>query len=285
LPFTQTFWAVSPHTYASTTPQKVWVAPATAGGRWWADRGRQWARDQTVSGGQLVLAALAMGLGATVQGTIGFGQALVATPLLLLIDTRLVPGPATVAGVVLSVLVVIRERSVIQVRGLRWAVLGLVPGTVLAAVALAHLSPTGLAALAAAMILAAVAASLGGVRVTPSVRALSVAGLISGFMGTTAAVSGPPMALVYQRESGPALRATLARFFLAASVLTVIALVPAGKVDRDAVQTGLVMVPGVLLGFACSGLLIGRVDRGLTRIAVLIVSSVSALAVLARVLL
>ncbi len=238
-----------------------------------------------MSGEQLALAALAMGLGAMVQGTIGFGQALVATPLLLLIDPQLVPGPATVAGIVLSVLVVVRERSEANMGGLKWAMVGLVPGTLLAAVALANLPATGLAVLAAAMILAAVVASLAGLRVPPTGRALSVAGLVSGFMGTTAAVSGPPMALVYQRASGPALRATLARFFLAASVLTIIALVPAGKLGSHAVVTGLVMAPGVLLGFACSGLLIGRVDRGLTRIAVLAVSGISALAVLARVLL
>ena len=238
-----------------------------------------------VSGGQLVLAVLAMGLGATVQGTVGFGQALVATPLLLLIDAQLVPGPATVAGAVLSVMVVIREGAETPVRGLRWAVAGLVPGTVLAGIALAYLPTTGLAVLAASLIIAAVAASLVGLNIAPSPGALSTAGLLSGFMGTTAAISGPPIALVYQRVSGPALRATLARFFVAASLFTIIALVPAGKLGREEVLAGFVMVPGVLGGFALSGKLIGRFDRGLTRIAVLAVSGVSALAVLARVLL
>lgn len=238
-----------------------------------------------MSGTQLVLAALAMGLGATVQGTIGFGQALVATPLLLLIDPGFVPGPATVAGIVVSALVVVRERPVAHVPGLRWAVFGLIPGTLLAAVALAQLSATGLAVLAASLILVAVGASAAGLRVNPDRRSLSIAGMISGFMGTTAAVSGPPMALVYQRVSGPALRATLARFFLAASVLTIIALVPAGKLGGHAVGTGLVLIPGVLAGFACSGRLIGRVDRGLTRAAVLVVSGGSAVAVLLKALL
>lgn len=232
-----------------------------------------------------ILAALAMGLGATVQGTIGFGQALVATPLLLLIDPRLVPGPATVAGSVLSVLVVVRERKVTGVHGLRWALIGLVPGTVLAAIALAHLSADGLAVLAAVLVLAAVGASLAGLHVVPGPRTLSIAGLVSGFMGTTAAVSGPAMALVYQRSSGPVLRASLARFFLVASALTVVALVPAGKFGGEAVLRGLAMVPGVLVGFACSGRLIGRVDAGRTRLAVLVVSSASAIAVVLRVLL
>ena len=135
------------------------------------------------------------------------------------------------------------------------------------------------------MILAAVAASLAGLHVAPSERTLTLAGLLSGFMGTTAAVSGPPMALLYQRASGPALRATLARFFLVASVLTILALVPAGKLDRHAVGRAGHGPWRAVIGFACSGRLIGRVDRGLTRIAVLVVSGVSALAVLLRVLL
>ena len=67
------------------------------------------------------------------------------------------------AGIVLSILVVARrERSVGHVDGLGWAVLGLVPGTLLAAFALANLSADGLAVLAAAMILVAVGASLAG---------------------------------------------------------------------------------------------------------------------------
>ena len=65
---------------------------------------------------------------------------------------------------------------------------------------------------------------MAGVRVRPNEHSLSVAGVLSGFMGTTAAVTGPPVALVYQRLPGPALRATMARFFLAASVLTIVVL-------------------------------------------------------------
>ena len=45
------------------------------------------------------------------------------------------------------------------------------------------------------------------------------------------------------------------------------------------------MAPGALLGFGCSRLLVGHVDAGRTRLAVLAVSAVSALAVLLKVLL
>ena len=50
----------------------------------------------------LLLATLVMAFGALVQGVLGFGGALVSVPLLLLMDPRLVPGPTTVAGTVLT---------------------------------------------------------------------------------------------------------------------------------------------------------------------------------------
>jgi uncharacterized membrane protein YfcA len=233
---------------------------------------------------ELALAAVVMAAGSTVQGTVGFGQALVAAPLLLLIDTRLVPGPATVAGVVLSLLLVARERADRPPGNVAWALAGLVPGTAVAGVALAAMSTTALAVTAGVAVLAAVALSVAGLHPRPTATVLLGAGIVSGFMGTTAAVSGPPLALLYQREPGPTIRVTMARFFLVSSALTACALVPAGKLGTTELVAGLVMAPGGVAGFALSRLLVGRVDAGATRMAVLTVSAVSAVAVLARAL-
>lgn len=43
-----------------------------------------------------------MGVGCALQGAVGFGADLVAAPLLVLIDDRLVPGPTIVATGVLN---------------------------------------------------------------------------------------------------------------------------------------------------------------------------------------
>lgn len=233
---------------------------------------------------QLALAVLVMVAGSTVQGTVGFGQALVAAPLLLLIDTRLVPGPATVAGVALSLLLVARERAEAPPGELRWAVIGLVPGTAVAGLALAAMSGTVLAVTTGVAVLAAVALSVAGLHPRPTVPVLVGAGVVSGFMGTTAAVSGPPLALLYQREPGPTIRVTMARFFLVSAALTACALVPAGKLGGTELAAGLVMAPGGVAGFALSRRLVGRVDAGATRVAVLVVSAASAVAVLVRAL-
>jgi uncharacterized membrane protein YfcA len=235
-----------------------------------------------VSNSQLALAFLAMALGALVQGTVGFGQALVAAPLLLLIDTRLVPGPITVAGVCLNLVMLTRDRDHADRGGLRWSITGLVPGTMLGAVALAALSGHWLAVTAGGLILLAVALSAAGLSAEPTPRTLTAAGVASGFMGTVAAVAGPPMALLYQRAAGPRLRATLARFFTAGALLTLVALVPAGRLGRTELGAGLVLVPGVLGGWVLSRHLVGHVDRLLLRPAVLTLSAASAIALLIR---
>jgi len=109
--------------------------------------------------------------------------------------------------------------------------------------------------------------------------------MVSGFMGTAAAVGGPPVALAYQRESGPVIRSTLARFFLLASAPAIAVLVPAGRLGWDQLAAGLALLPGVVIGFLLSRRLHPFLDGGWARPAVLIVAAVSATAVLARELL
>jgi uncharacterized membrane protein YfcA len=233
---------------------------------------------------QLLLASAVVALGALVQGAVGFGAALVAAPLLVLVRPDLVPGPISVCFPALSVLVLLRDRRHAELGPLRWSLLGLVPGAALAAGAIALLPARGIEALVAILILLAVAASASGLEVEPDPTSLTAAGALSGFMGTAAGPSGPPMALLHQHTSGPQLRATLARFFMASSVVTIIALLPTGRLGADDAAHGLLLVPAVLLGYAGSHLLLAHVDRGHTRTAVLALSAASALVVLIKAL-
>jgi uncharacterized membrane protein YfcA len=233
---------------------------------------------------QLLLASGAVALGALVQGAVGFGAALVAAPLLVLVRADLVPGPISVCFPVLSVLVLLRDRRHAELGPLRWSVVGLLPGAAVAALAIALLPAKGIEALVAVLILVAVAASASGLEVGPARASLTIAGALSGFMGTAAGPSGPPMALLHQRASGPQLRATLARFFLAAAVVSIVALLPTGRLGPDDAAHGLLLMPAVLVGYAGSHTLLAHVDRGRTRAAVLALSAASALAVLVKAL-
>ena len=224
-------------------------------------------------------------VGSLLQGAVGFGLSLIAAPLVTLIDPALVPGPLLFAALVLPILTARRDRSWVDLRGVRWALVGRVPGSVLGAAVLARLSPRLMSLAVGLVVLAGVAMTASGVRLRPRGRTLLVAGVLSGFMGTTAAIGGPPIALVYQHAEGPRLRGTLAGYFVVAAMISIAVLAAAGRFGRHDLLAGLALLPGVVLGYAASHRVARWVDRGFTRHAVLLVSTLAALALVLRALL
>jgi uncharacterized membrane protein YfcA len=234
----------------------------------------------------LVAAALVMALGACVQGVVGFGAALVSAPLLVLIDTDLVPGPITLSTLVLNIILIVMVRDDQQVdHAIRYAMAGLVPGAIAAGGALWVLDAEGLAVVFALLVFLAVALSISGLSVERTPRMLVAAGTLSGFMGTVSSIGGPPIALLYQRERALVLRSTLPRFFLVASVVAIVILVAVGRLGPTEVVQGLALLPGVALGVAIAPRLSGHVDRRSARPVVLGLSLVAATAVLVKELL
>src|SRR5438093_2893624 len=229
-----------------------------------------------MTGVGLVVAALAVGIGACLQGAVGFGFALFAAPLLVAVDARLVPGPVVVLSLLLNLALAHRERQALDFHGLRWAIVGGFPGAVLGALAVAALSPRALTISFATLVLAAVAVSASGRHLAPTSRTLLAAGAMSGFMNTAASIGGPPMALVYQRSSGAQLRATLAGFFVIGSCVSLAGLAAFGELAGKEALSGLVLVPALVAGLALSRPAARRLDAGHTRTAVLAVSALSA---------
>jgi hypothetical protein len=230
-----------------------------------------------------VLAAnAAVAFGATVQGAVGFGMALVAAPLLVLIRPELVPGPLLINGLALTLLVARRERDSIDLFGVKWALVGRVPGVALGALALASAPAEAMSLLVGLAVLAGVALGLARVKLSPGPRVLLGAGLLSGVFGTIASIGGPPLALVYQHEPGPRLRGTLAGYFIVGSLMTLAALIPIGRYGADELTWTLLLLPGTLLGFAGSNRLTGWVDAGRTRRAVLAITTAAGVAAVLR---
>lgn len=230
--------------------------------------------------------ALALGcvvLGAAVQATIGFGASLVSIPLLLLVNPALVPGPAAVAGLTVNLIGMRAGAADADWRGVRWASVGLVPGTLVAAWALARFSGDAIGVLSATAVLAAVGVSALGMRPAGERRVLLAAGVFSGYLNTTAGVGGPPLALAYQDAPAKVLRATLPSVFVIATVLTMAILMETGHLDAVDWRIGLLLAPGGAIGYWAARSWAGRVDGSRLHGAVLAVSALSALAALARI--
>jgi uncharacterized protein len=225
-----------------------------------------------------------MTVSAILQGAIGFGLGLVAIPFLMYLDLRFVPAPLLVAALTLHMLVLRRDRSGVDRSGLTMLLSGRVLGTIPAAMLLAQLPLNGMKILLAGIVIAgSVMAALhsGG---PATRRVLFKAGVASGFMATAAGLGGPPVALVYQRETGLRLRGTLAAYFIVGTVISLAALALAGRFGAEEIRLSAFLIPGTVLGYAMSHPAAAYLDSGRTRAAVLAVSALSAVSVILTVL-
>jgi uncharacterized membrane protein YfcA len=222
-----------------------------------------------ISAVELGLCALAACAGAVVQGTIGFGYALVIVPTLLLLAPAAVPvTPLTVATPMVFVQAVAERRALDRGGFVRMTV-GRIPGTVLGAWVLTVAGASFVAAAAGALLLLAVAAS--AVRGTRSVSPpLEVAaGFASGVGGTVAAVGGPYLGLAYADRPGPVLRATVSFAFAVGVVVSLAAIGLAGEIRQGPLLLGVTLVPTTFLGLALGRRLTGQLDGGWLRPCVL----------------
>lgn len=235
-----------------------------------------------MSGTELAVASVLVGLGAMIQGSIGFGVNVVAGPILVLIDPRFVPGPALVVAFLLTVLVAIRERGSTDLGGFTWVFVGRIPGTIAGAVAAAAIPAEGLAIALAAVVLVAVVLSFAGWRLRRTPRTLAGAGTLSGFMGTISSVGGPPVALLYQDESGPDVRGTLSSIFAVGALFSIIMLAAVGRFGVREMRISLVLLPAVVVGFVLSRWTARLLDRGYVRPAILGLCAGSAIAAIVR---
>lgn len=236
----------------------------------------------TLSWLELVVAMGAVAVGACIQGSLGFGLGLVAAPVLVMLDTSLVPPVILAIGVPLTYLVAWRERKALAIRRVGWAIVGRIPGTVAGSIVVVVLSERWIAALFAVALLMAVGLSVAGLHVEPSPRSLATAGFGSGLMGTATSVGGPPMALLLQRERGPELRASLAGFMAFGATFSLVALVVAGEFERSDLVVTAALVPTVIGGFLLSRWTNRFLDRGYTRWAVLAFATLAAVSILLR---
>jgi uncharacterized membrane protein YfcA len=224
---------------------------------------------------ELVLAILLVAIGATLQGSIGFGFALLSAPFLEWINPRLVPGPLVLVVTVLLVLTALRERQAVDFRGIGWVLAGRVPGTVLGALALTGLTGRALTVALGMLVLLAVGLSLLNVNLPRRPPLLVFAGIVSGVMGTTAALGGPAVAILYQRERPELMRSTLATYFLVGALLSLPALAYVGRLGQQEVELAVLLLPGILLGFVASNRTGRYLDGSRTRALVLLVAGLA----------
>lgn len=227
-----------------------------------------------------VAATLAALVGATIQGSIGFGMNLVTVPVIAIVVPDALPASVVLLGVPISIAMMRHEHHAIDRRGVAWILLGRVPGTALGAWVVTTLATDSLAVVIGGLLIVAVGSSVWAPPLPVHAGSQVLAGVVSGTTGTAAGIGGPPVALLYQHHPGPAMRSTLATSFFFGSMLSTATLAVAGEVERGDVVLAALMVPFVLLGTVGGRHLSRVLDRGWLRPAVLTFAVISAVVVI-----
>lgn len=197
-----------------------------------------------------MLAAVAViFIGAYVQSSIGFGLAIIAAPVLFFIDPVYVPAPITVSALTLSVANAVKHRHAVSFGDLKYAIVGRVPGTVAGGFLLLWINAQALALFLGLSVIVAVLLSLSSIRFRASKGSMFFAGFLSGFMGTSSSIGGPPMALVMQHEANDFIRANMAAFFIVSCIMSLAMLTSIGHFGPEQILASLPLMPAALVGY------------------------------------
>ena len=198
---------------------------------------------------EILIATVVIFVGAYIQTALGFGLAIVAAPILFLLDPLYVPAPITMSALTLSLVMAASHWESISFSGLKFAILGRVPGTICGGMLLVWISIEQLALWVGISVIVAVILSLSNLKLKPSTGSLFSAGFLSGFMGTSTSIGGPPMALLLQHEKSDFIRANMSAFFCVSCLMSLMMLLLVGKLDHGHIVLFLPFFPATLTGY------------------------------------
>ena len=226
--------------------------------------------------------AVAVLVGAVVQGTVGLGLGLVAAPVASLVAPAVVPELLLWLAMLMAAQTMVGEHRGTDWRGLAWALPPRAVGTVLGVWVVAAAPDRVIGIAVGIMVLVSVLLTVRTVTLPVNRVTLPVAGFVSGVTGTATSIGGPPLAILYQHHRAAVLRPTLAAYFAIGAALSLIGLAVVGEVRTEVTLLALCLAPLLVVGNRLSVPVRRRLPAEAVRAAVLVVCAASALALLVR---
>ena len=223
-----------------------------------------------LTGLELLIALLAVAVGATIMGTVSFGMGLVVAPVLLLfLDPK--PAIITVNAIIpiLLTFVMLTTWRHLQFRLLRGMAVGGILAVPLGVLVLESANPTVLRITIGGAILLLGLLNLLNIQLPMANRPGS--GLLVGFLTslsiTTLSIGGPLAAayIIAQHWQREQMRAALAFYFLCTYIVAFILYSATGLVDRDTLLNIALLVPSLAVGFVLGAILARRMNEAVFR--------------------
>jgi hypothetical protein len=209
--------------------------------------------------GLILYVLLVIFVATLIRSAFGFGEALIAVPLLALrLPVKTAAPLAVLVSVTVAAIVVVQDWRKIHWRSTSWLVLATLAGIPLGLLLLTQANQRAVKVSLAAIIIAFSAYALVG-RKPPQLQSdsrlwLLVCGFFAGVLGGAYGMNGPPLAIYGGMRRWPAqqFRATLQAYFLPASLIGMvgywIAGLWTGAVTHDYLLSLPAIVPAILLG-------------------------------------
>jgi uncharacterized membrane protein YfcA len=230
----------------------------------------------------LALAFLITVAAGLVQGTIGFGLAVVSVPILSLLDRDLAPVPQLLIALPLALAMVWREWRHLDLSGVGWVLAGRFPGAALGVILIKQFSDTALDVLIAGLVLAGVAIVASGVVIRLTPLSKLTAGVASGTMGLVASIGGPPLALLYRDVEGGRLRSSLNAVFAIGILFSISVRGATGEIAASDLKVAGFLIPAAFTGLWLSRFFTDRIEGTTLKNAVLAISALAAIGLLVR---
>ena len=234
---------------------------------------------------RLILANMVTLLGGVVQGSVGMGGSVVTVPFLGLIDPLFVPVPTLVVGLARAIMVLRRDFSGLDKRGLRPILVGVIPGAILGALLIIHISNNTVVVIASCFVLIAIGISARGKRLKDSTLARFFVGMLSGCMSSISSISGPAIALFYLDAKNNTIRSTMSLFFIVTDSLSILFLIAVGKFGGHELLLSVEILPGAMIGYFISAKGIRSIDKRSVRPAIFVIAVLSAVFAISQKLL
>ena len=231
---------------------------------------------------EVIFIAVLLFVSSAVQGVLGFGFAVIASPIIVQINPNLVPQLLALLGLPIALRVFFREKESVDLSKVKPLIVGRLVGGPIGLLLLLNLSEKYLSIAVGVIVLVAGLGSFFGWVINRNNINSFLAGTFSGIFGMVAAVGGPPVALLYRNTKSEEFRPSLNSVFSIGILITLSLLVLSGNLFMDHLLLFVLFLPFVLIGVRVSSSIFSKFSDSFIATSVTYFSVLSGLYVILR---
>ncbi len=231
---------------------------------------------------EVIFIAVLLFVSSAVQGVLGFGFAVIASPIIVQINPNLVPQLLALLGLPIALRVFFREKDGVDLSKVKPLIVGRLVGGPIGLLLLLNLSEKYLSIAVGVIVLVAGLGSFFGWVINRNNLNSFLAGTFSGIFGMVAAVGGPPVALLYRNTKSEEFRPSLNSVFSIGILITLSLLLLSGNLFMDHLLLFVLFLPFVLIGVRVSSSIFSKFSDSFIATSVTYFSVLSGLYVILR---